>query len=51
VDASSFGCIVIFSVLDAEFCNSLIVGMFKSVCKILLGIYHGAFTIVRRTLF
>jgi hypothetical protein len=53
VDASSFGCVVILSLyLKLNFViYSLIVGMFKSVCKILLSIYHGAFTIVRRTLF
>jgi hypothetical protein len=53
VDASSFGCIVILSLyLTLNFViSSLIVGIFKSVCKILLGIYHGAFAIVRRTLF
>jgi hypothetical protein len=40
-------CCYFISVLDAEF---VIVGIFKSVCKILLGIYRRAFTIVRRTI-
>jgi hypothetical protein len=31
--------------------SSLVVGIFKPVCKILLGIYHGAITVVRRTIF
>jgi hypothetical protein len=31
--------------------SSLIVGIFKSVCKRLLNLYYGAFTIFRRTLF
>ena len=31
--------------------SSLIVGTFKSACMTLLDIYHGAFTIARRTLF
>jgi hypothetical protein len=31
--------------------SSLTVGTFKSICKTLLGIHHGAFTIARRTLF
>jgi hypothetical protein len=53
VDASLFGFVVILSLyLTLNFVtSSLIVGIFKSVCKILLGIYHGAFTVVRRTLF
>jgi hypothetical protein len=45
-------CCYFISVLDAEFViYSLIVGTFKSVCKALLDIYHGTFTIARRTLF
>jgi hypothetical protein len=53
VDASSFGCVVILSLnLTLNFvASSLIVGTFKSACKILLDTYHGAFTITRRTLF
>ena len=53
VDASSFGCVVILSLyLTLNFViSSLIVGTFKSACKTLLDIYHGAFTIARRTLF
>jgi hypothetical protein len=35
----------------AVYAKRLMVGIFMSVCKILLGIYHGAFTIARRTLF
>ena len=31
--------------------SSLIAGTFKSVCKTLLVIYRGAFTVARRTLF
>jgi hypothetical protein len=31
--------------------SSLIVGTFKSVSKTVLDIYHGAFTLARRTLF
>jgi hypothetical protein len=31
--------------------SSLIVGAFMPVSKILLDVYHGAFAIVRRTLF
>jgi hypothetical protein len=52
VNASSFGCVVILSVyLTLNFViSSLIVGAFKSVCKTLLDIYHGAFTIARWTL-
>jgi len=53
VDASSFGCVVILSLyLMLNFViYSLIVGTFKSTCKTLLYIYHGAFTVARRTLF
>jgi hypothetical protein len=53
VDTSSFGCVVILSpYLTMNFViSSLIVGTFKSVCKTLLDINHGAFTIARRTLF
>jgi hypothetical protein len=53
VDVSSFGCAVILSLyLTLNFVISfLIVGNFKSVCKALLYIYHGAFTVARRTLF
>jgi hypothetical protein len=53
VDASSCGYVVILALyLKLNFViSSLIVGTFKSVCKTSLGIYHGAFTIARRTLF
>jgi hypothetical protein len=53
VDASSLGCVVILSLyLMLNFViSSLIVGTFKSACKSLLDIHHGAFTIARRTLF
>ena len=53
MDASAFGCVVILSVyLTLNFViSSLISGTFKSACKTLLDIYHGAFTIARRTLF
>ena len=53
VDASSFVCVVIlFLYLKLSFViSSLIVGTFKSACITLLDIYHGAFTIARRTLF
>ena len=53
VDASSFGCVVILSLyLMLYFVISyLIVGTFMSACKTFLDIYHGAFTIARRTLF
>jgi hypothetical protein len=53
VDASSFGCVVILSqYLTVDFViSSLTVGNFKSVCNTLLNIYHGAFTVARRTLF
>ena len=53
VDASSFGCVVILSLyLTLNFViASLIVGTFKSACKTLLDIYHGTFTVARRTLF
>jgi hypothetical protein len=51
VDASSFRCVVILSLyLTLNFVISfLIIGIFRSVCKILLGVYHGAFSVVRRT--
>ena len=53
VDASSFVCVVILSLyLTLNFViSSLIVGTFKSACQTFLDIYHGAFTIARRTLF
>jgi hypothetical protein len=53
VDASSFGCVVILSLyLTLNFViSSLVVGTFKSACVTLLDIYHGAFSIARRTLF
>ena len=52
VDASSFGFVVILSLyLTLNFViSSLIVGTFKSACMTLLHMYHGAFTIARRTL-
>jgi len=53
VDASSFGCVVILSLyltLNLVI-SSLIAGTFNSACQTLLDIYHGAFTIFRRTLF
>ena len=53
VVASSFGCVVILSLyLTMNFViSSLIFGTFRSACETLLDIYHGAFTIARRTLF
>jgi hypothetical protein len=52
VDASSYGCVILSLYLTLNsVISSLIVGTFKSVCKTLLDIYHGAFTIARRTLF
>jgi hypothetical protein len=53
VDAILFGCAVILSLyLTLNFVISfLIVSTFKSACKTLLDIYHGAFTIARRNLF
>jgi hypothetical protein len=53
VDTSSFGCVVILSLyFTLNFViSSLIVGTFKSACMTLSDIYHGAFTIARRTLF
>ena len=50
--ASSFGCVVIlFLYLTLNFViSSLNFGTFKSVCKTLLNVYQGAFTIARRTL-
>jgi len=53
MEACSFGCVVIlylYLMLDFVI-SSLIVGTFKSACKTLLDIYHGAFTVARRTLF
>ena len=52
MDVSSFGCVVILSLyLTLNFViSSLTVGTFRSACKTLLDIYHGAFTIVRITL-
>jgi hypothetical protein len=52
VNTSSFGCAVILSLyLTLNFViSSLIVGTFRSACKTLLDIFHGAFTIARRTL-
>jgi len=53
VDVSSFGYAVVLSLyLTLNFViSSLIVGPFKSACMTLLDVYHGAFTIARRTLF
>jgi hypothetical protein len=53
VDASSFGCVVILSpYLTLNFLiYSITFGTFKSACKTLLDIYHGALTNARRTLF
>jgi len=53
VDTSSFGRVVILSLyLTLNFViSSLIVGTIKSACMTLSDIYHGAFTIARRTLF
>jgi hypothetical protein len=53
VDGISFECVVILSLylMLNSVISSLIVGTFKSVCKTLLDIYHGAFTVARRTLF
>ena len=55
VDASSFGYVVVVVLslyLTLNFViSSLIVGTFKSACMTLLDMYHGAFTIARRTLF
>ena len=52
MDASSFVFVVILSLyLTLNLVvSSLIVGIFKSACKTLLDIYHGAFTIARMTL-
>jgi hypothetical protein len=50
VDASSFGCVVILSLMNFVI-SSLIVGTFKSACMTLSDIYHGAFTIARRNIF
>jgi hypothetical protein len=52
LDASSFGCVVILSVYLTQYfvVSALIVGSFKSVHKIVLDIYYGAFTVSRRTL-
>jgi hypothetical protein len=53
VDTSSFAYVVILSLyVTLNFViSSLIVGTFKSVCMILSYVYHGTFTIARRTLF
>jgi hypothetical protein len=52
VDVSSFGCVILTLYLTMNVAiSSLIVGVFKSVCKILLGVYHGAFTLIRGALF
>jgi hypothetical protein len=53
VDASSFGCVVILSLYSMLnfVISSLTVSILESVCRSLFGIYRGAFTIVRRTLF
>jgi hypothetical protein len=53
VGASSFLCVVILSLyLTLNFViSSLTVRTFRSACKSLLDICHGAFTIARRTLF
>ena len=56
VDASSLGCVVVVVVLSLYLTlncviSSLIVGTFNSACMTLLDMYHGAFTIARRTLF
>ena len=54
MDASSFGYVVILSLyLTLNFgVSSLIFGTFESACMTLLDIrvYHGAFTIARRTI-
>jgi hypothetical protein len=52
VDESSFGCMVIISMyLMLNFViYSLTVDLCKSVYRSLFDIYHGAFTVVRRTL-
>jgi hypothetical protein len=51
VDVSSLLFVVTLSVyLTPNFViSSLIVGTFKSVCKTLLDMYHGALTIAQRT--
>jgi hypothetical protein len=53
VVASSCGCVGILSLyLTLNFViYSLIFGTFKSACKTLLDMYHGAFAVARRTLF
>jgi len=53
MDASSFKFVVILSLcLTLNFVISyIIVGTFKSAFKTLLEIYHGAYTIIWRTLF
>jgi hypothetical protein len=53
VDTSSFGCVVILSLylMMSFVIYSLKVGILKSVCRSLFGIYIGAFTVVRRDLF
>ena len=52
MDASSFGSVVVLSLyLTLNFViSSRIVVTFKSACMALLDIYHGAFTVARRTL-
>jgi hypothetical protein len=52
VAASSFGCVVILSMyLMVNFVIfSVTVDICKSVCRILFDIYHGAFTVARKTL-
>jgi len=50
---SSLGCVSSFSrclVLKLVF-YALIVGIYRSVCRIVFGTYRGALTIVLRTLF
>jgi hypothetical protein len=51
VDASSFWCVVILFLNFTLnfFISFVIVATYKSACKTLLGIYHGAFTIAGRT--
>jgi hypothetical protein len=51
VDARSFECAILSLYLALKLVISyLTVGTFKSVCKTMLDINHGAFTITRRTL-
>jgi hypothetical protein len=52
VDTSSFGRVILSLYLTLNFVIfSLIVGSINSACITLSYIYHGAFTIARRTLF